>query len=156
MRHTHTLVQMTVPRYVYELIKEKLLEAGYDHAVMDHRDDNMLSMHGIGLVAEAEPAEKVGIGELFDQYEEEIAKSSKVDAFDPMKHRDIDRLSSVSDHVDTGPVIPKHVWWDEAAGVFRLIDGCVIGGHEQPTSFYEKWKAFKASFKQWPGYIVSE
>lgn len=52
MRSTHTFAEMAVPKHVYDDIKGRLENAGYHHAIMDHRDDNALDMHGIGLIVD--------------------------------------------------------------------------------------------------------
>lgn len=46
---TYTYAIMEVSPAVYEEIKRKLLEAGYDHAVEVDVDGETLDMHGIGL-----------------------------------------------------------------------------------------------------------
>jgi hypothetical protein len=50
MRQTHTYVTMDVPKAVYDIIREKLLAAGYEHAVDDREGE--LDMHGIALTRE--------------------------------------------------------------------------------------------------------
>lgn len=51
MRTTHTLAVMQLPADVVELIRGKLAEAGYDHAI-DEDDGLLLDMTGIGLAIE--------------------------------------------------------------------------------------------------------
>jgi hypothetical protein len=48
LRQTHTYVTMDVPKVFYDLVREKLLAAGYDHAVDDKEGE--LDMHGLALV----------------------------------------------------------------------------------------------------------
>lgn len=49
MEHGYTLADMALPPSIHNLIKEKLLKAGYDHAVLKN---DMLDMQGIGIVQE--------------------------------------------------------------------------------------------------------
>lgn len=49
---TYTCTTMEVPKEVYDLIKEKLLAAGYEHAI--DADSGMLDMTHIGLMREEE------------------------------------------------------------------------------------------------------
>ncbi len=51
MRTTHTLAVMHLPADVVELIRGKLAEAGYDHAI-DEDDGLLLDMTGIGLAVD--------------------------------------------------------------------------------------------------------
>ena len=46
LRHTRTFVEMDVPAEFHAYVKERLLAAGYDHAI----DGDTLDMHGIALV----------------------------------------------------------------------------------------------------------
>lgn len=48
VRQTHTYVTMDVPAELRALVRQKLLDAGYDHAVDDKAGE--LDMHGIALV----------------------------------------------------------------------------------------------------------
>jgi hypothetical protein len=48
LRSTHSYVTMDVPPEFYDLVHQKLLDAGYDHAVNDKEGE--LDMHGIALV----------------------------------------------------------------------------------------------------------
>lgn len=51
MRSTHTYAIMEVPREVFEVVKAKLEDAGYQHAI---HDGDTLDMHGVALrVAES-------------------------------------------------------------------------------------------------------
>jgi hypothetical protein len=50
IRQTHSYVTMAVPSEVYELVRQKLLDAGYEHAVDDKEGE--LDMHGIALTKE--------------------------------------------------------------------------------------------------------
>jgi len=52
MTATRTYALMSVPRAMFDLVRGKLQEAGYDHAI----DDDSLDMHGIALVVEEAPA----------------------------------------------------------------------------------------------------
>lgn len=53
---THTYALLPVPAAMFELVKAKLLDAGYQHAVHPSRDGHseaeVLDMHGLALVAE--------------------------------------------------------------------------------------------------------
>jgi len=48
LRQTHTYAIMEVPSELYDLVRQKLLDAGYAHAVDDR--DGELDMQGIALV----------------------------------------------------------------------------------------------------------
>jgi hypothetical protein len=50
---THTYVLLDVSKAAYDEIKQKLLNAGYDHAINDAGE---IDMHGIALVVEQEIA----------------------------------------------------------------------------------------------------
>lgn len=50
LRTTHTFVLLDVPYEMYNLVREKLIAAGYDHAVDD--TEKTLDMHGIALTPE--------------------------------------------------------------------------------------------------------
>ncbi len=53
---THTYVTLDVPQEFFDLVKERMEAAGYDHAFHDHGDGNIrIDMHGIALVAEKPP-----------------------------------------------------------------------------------------------------
>lgn len=51
LRQTHTIVTMDVPAALYDLVRQKLLDAGYGHAVDDREGE--LDMHGVALTREA-------------------------------------------------------------------------------------------------------
>ncbi len=51
LTQTHTYVTMDVPPEVYALVRQKLLDAGYEHAVDD--EQHQLDMRGIALTAES-------------------------------------------------------------------------------------------------------
>lgn len=51
IRSTHTYVTMEVPPELYYLVRQKLLAAGYDHAVNDEARE--LDMHGLALTIES-------------------------------------------------------------------------------------------------------
>lgn len=53
MRSTHTLAVMHLPADVVELIRGKLEEAGYDHAIDEH-DGLQLDMTGIAIAPDDE------------------------------------------------------------------------------------------------------
>lgn len=61
MRTTHTLALMAVSESTYNEIKAKLVEAGYDHAILETpkrvgvEDGPMLDMTGIGIVQQEQP-----------------------------------------------------------------------------------------------------
>lgn len=56
MTHTHTYVTMEVSAKAYDEIKQKLLDAGYDHAITGQgREKDVIDMHGIALQREAPP-----------------------------------------------------------------------------------------------------
>lgn len=54
MRSTHTLAQLPVSPEAFTEIRDALIAAGYDHAVLSEDDGTMLDMTGIGLVLRAE------------------------------------------------------------------------------------------------------
>jgi len=58
---THTYALLEVPKPVYDLIRAKLVEAGYQHAFDKKTDGSeVIDMHGIALQAEAiAPTERV-------------------------------------------------------------------------------------------------
>lgn len=49
IRQTHTYVIMEVSKEVHEFIKQKLEEAGYQHAIHIEDGKILLDMHGIAL-----------------------------------------------------------------------------------------------------------
>jgi hypothetical protein len=52
---SHTYATMAVPKRLFDIVKEKLTEAGYEHAIIDRHDSGViteLDMHGIALVVE--------------------------------------------------------------------------------------------------------
>lgn len=51
IRATHTFALVDVPPEFYALVRQKLLDAGYDHAVDDK--EGTLDMHGLALVKES-------------------------------------------------------------------------------------------------------
>ncbi len=51
LTQTRTYATMDVPPEVYALVRQKLLDAGYEHAVDD--EQHQLDMHGIVLTAES-------------------------------------------------------------------------------------------------------
>ena len=50
-RHTHTYVTLEVSHAAYREIRDKLMDAGYDHCLMK---DGELDMAGIAITGEAE------------------------------------------------------------------------------------------------------
>lgn len=47
---THTFVTMDVPAEVYDIIRAKFIEAGYDHVIMNEdQPDEALDMTGIAI-----------------------------------------------------------------------------------------------------------
>lgn len=48
---TRTYAVMEVPQAVYDVIKAKLLAAGYDHVFDNHGKAEVIDMHGIALRA---------------------------------------------------------------------------------------------------------
>jgi hypothetical protein len=50
---TYTIATMPVPRAVWDLIRQKLADAGYQHAIDD--DAGVLDLTHVGLVPEGEP-----------------------------------------------------------------------------------------------------
>lgn len=56
MRSTHTLAGMELPADVVELIRNKLAEAGYTHAIDKTPDGWFLDMTGIAVVSPSEEA----------------------------------------------------------------------------------------------------
>lgn len=58
MRSTHTFATLGMPRGMHALVRRKLEEAGYQHAILEDDDQVAIDMHGIGLVVDdAEPVE---------------------------------------------------------------------------------------------------
>ena len=53
MRSTHTYVTLPVSAAAHKEIKQKLLAAGYDHAI----DGDEINMHGLALIPEVEQTE---------------------------------------------------------------------------------------------------
>lgn len=49
MRNTHTFVTLSVPPIVYLAVRDLLLDAGYDHAIVSVDGDECIDMHGIAL-----------------------------------------------------------------------------------------------------------
>ena len=64
LTHTRTYVTMGVSEGAHTEIKQKLVEADYQHALHDD-DGNTLDMHGLALVRETEAADR---GEVSDGY----------------------------------------------------------------------------------------
>lgn len=62
MRHTHTIASLEVSRAAYEEIANKLVAAGYSHAI----HDGIVDMHGIGLTVSpnSEPVLRITGSEL--------------------------------------------------------------------------------------------
>lgn len=55
MRSTHTYVKMAVTRTVFDEVSNKLIGAGYNHAIHDNGDRGyLLDMHGMALELEPE------------------------------------------------------------------------------------------------------
>lgn len=53
MTSTYTYVEMEIPADLHELIRKKLEQAGYDHAILEGPDGRItLDMRGVGLVPE--------------------------------------------------------------------------------------------------------
>lgn len=52
IRQTHTYVELGLSQAAYDEIKQKLADAGYQHAFMD---DGAIDMHGIGVTLEHNP-----------------------------------------------------------------------------------------------------
>ena len=58
IRQTHTFATLAVSKAAYEEIKQKLLAAGYQHAIFESDNQEVIDMHGIALVVEpVEPKE---------------------------------------------------------------------------------------------------
>lgn len=49
LRATRTFAILEVPDDFYELVRKRLVEAGYDHALVNENDAECLDMHGIAL-----------------------------------------------------------------------------------------------------------
>ena len=56
IRQTHTFAVLEVPAYFYRFVRNALVEAGYDHAILNEEGE-VLDMHGIALRAKP-PASK--------------------------------------------------------------------------------------------------
>jgi hypothetical protein len=51
LRQTHTYAIMEVSKEVHEFIRQELVKAGYQHAIMVKDGKILLDMHGIALQA---------------------------------------------------------------------------------------------------------
>lgn len=74
MTHTYTYALMEVSQATFNEVKEKLLDAGYEDALMREEPNLHLNMHGLALALEA-PKKKPTIAEL----EAILAKGSQVE-----------------------------------------------------------------------------
>lgn len=63
---THTVVNLPVPTAIYIWIRQKLLDAGYDHVFGGSGKDEFIDMHGIGLTDD-------GMQEAYSKLAREIA-----------------------------------------------------------------------------------
>lgn len=63
MTATRTMALMAVPAAMYQVVRGKLVEAGYQHAIHPSREGDAeaerLDLHGIGLVAEGEGTDAI-------------------------------------------------------------------------------------------------
>lgn len=50
LRQTHTFALLAVPSELYDLVRTKLVDAGYEEQVND--DDKTIDMHGLALTPE--------------------------------------------------------------------------------------------------------
>lgn len=59
---TYTYAVMGVSPDVYKEIKQKLVDAGYDHAIHTHGGEELLDMRGIALHLEVvKPLKEIGV-----------------------------------------------------------------------------------------------
>lgn len=56
MRSTHTYVTMDVSARAYAEIRQKMLEASYEHAVHRDGEKELIDMHGLAIKSKARPA----------------------------------------------------------------------------------------------------
>ena len=52
IKQTHTFSILAVSKAAYEEIKGKLIEAGYEHAVMNEGEQEVIDMHGVAITPE--------------------------------------------------------------------------------------------------------
>ena len=52
IRQTHTFAILEISKAAYDEIKGKLIDAGYEFAIMKEGDMEVIDMHGIGIKAE--------------------------------------------------------------------------------------------------------
>lgn len=95
MRTTRTFATMEVTAAVFAEIKEKLLNAGYGHAIDDHDGVETLDMHGIGLQsAGLAETQHIEVGSIFGHATQRGMVDLKIDGLraaqlDPKKAQEI-------------------------------------------------------------------
>lgn len=52
IRTTHTYVKLPVSKAIYDEIRAKFVEAGYEHVFNKEGDEEVMDMHGIALAIE--------------------------------------------------------------------------------------------------------
>lgn len=57
---SHTFAILKVSTRVYDEIKQSLIKAGYDHAIMKEGKDEVIDMHGIALQVETPVCDECG------------------------------------------------------------------------------------------------
>ena len=70
IRATHTLAIMQLPPIVVALIRGRLEEAGYTHAIDETPDGVLLDMTGIGIAAQADEVDGLSHGALLQALDE--------------------------------------------------------------------------------------
>src|SRR5262245_44629824 len=65
IKQTHTYSILEISRSAYDEIKDKLIEAGYQHAVMKEGEREVIDMHGIAIAQEDGKLD--GQGEFWQQ-----------------------------------------------------------------------------------------
>lgn len=60
IRQTHTYAKLALSQAAFDEIKRKLTDAGYHHSFDRDDGEEVIDMHGIGVVAEPAPAMEPG------------------------------------------------------------------------------------------------
>ncbi|MCH8807441.1 MAG: hypothetical protein IH986_15340 [Planctomycetes bacterium] len=61
MTYTHTFATLEVPKDVYDLIRSRLLAAGYGHTIETGSIGEWIDLEGVALQAEPEAKEAAGL-----------------------------------------------------------------------------------------------
>lgn len=125
MRQTHTYVTLDIPREFFELVRQRMDDAGYDHLLIKEADGKVvrIDMHGIALVLQPQESDNMETRVPTDSgYEVPFVSEAPQEALKPLKHHpSVEHVLKFFEMGDFTPPVKK------VAGPFRELAHHLVG-----------------------------